>query len=39
MAPHSAVTAIDHDLIVVTRNTRDFAAAGVRTLDPFAVPP
>jgi predicted nucleic acid-binding protein len=25
-----------HDLTVVTRNVRDFAPLGVRTLDPFA---
>lgn len=30
-----AATAIEHDLIVVTRNVGDFAAFGVRTLDPF----
>jgi len=28
-------TAIVHNLIVVTRNLRDFAPFGVRTLDPF----
>lgn len=31
-----AATALVHDLIVVTRNRTDFAAAGVRVLDPFA---
>lgn len=30
-----AATAIVHNLIVVTRNLRDFAPFGVRTLDPF----
>lgn len=30
-----AATALVHDLIVVTRNTRDFRAAGVKVLDPF----
>jgi toxin FitB len=31
-----AATAQVHDLVVVTRNVRDFAAFGVPTLDPFA---
>jgi toxin FitB len=31
-----AATAIVHNLIVVTRNVRDFEPLGVRTLDPFA---
>lgn len=31
-----AATAQVHDLIVVTRNLRDFLPFGVRTLDPFA---
>lgn len=30
-----AATALVHDLTVATRNTRDFAPFGVRTLDPF----
>ena len=30
-----AATALVHDLIVVTRNARDFAPFGVRTLNPF----
>jgi predicted nucleic acid-binding protein len=30
-----AATAVVHDLIVVTRNTKDFAAFGVRTFNPF----
>ena len=30
-----AATAIVHNLIVVTRNLRDFAPFGVRTVDPF----
>lgn len=30
-----AATAIVHDLIVVTRNVRDFRTLGVRTLNPF----
>jgi toxin FitB len=33
-----AATALVHDLIVVTRNRSDFAAAGVRVLDPFSGP-
>ena len=32
-----AATALEHDLTVVTRNVRDFAHAGVRVVDPFAV--
>jgi predicted nucleic acid-binding protein len=31
-----AATALVHSLVVVTRNTRDFRAAGVKVLDPFA---
>ncbi len=31
-----AATAIVHNLVVVTRNVRDFEALGVKTLDPFA---
>jgi toxin FitB len=31
-----AATAYIRDLTVVTRNVRDFASLGVRTLDPFA---
>lgn len=31
-----AATALIHDLILVTRNTADFARTGVRLLDPFA---
>jgi hypothetical protein len=31
-----AATALCHDLIVVTRNVRDFAHLGTRTLDPFS---
>lgn len=31
-----AATAIIHDLIVVTRNVRDFERLGVKTLNPFA---
>lgn len=31
-----AATAICHDLIVVTRNVRDFIPLGARTLDPFS---
>ena len=30
-----AATALQHDLIVVTRNTRDFEKTGVKTLNPF----
>ena len=30
-----AATALVHDLVVVTRNTPDFARAGVRLLDPW----
>ncbi len=29
-----AATALEHDLILVTRNTRDVQRAGVRLLDP-----
>jgi predicted nucleic acid-binding protein len=31
-----AATAACHDLIVVTRNIRDFVPFGTRTLDPFS---
>jgi predicted nucleic acid-binding protein len=31
-----AATALTHDLTVVTRNTSDFNAAGVRLINPFA---
>ncbi len=31
-----AATALEHDLTVATRNTRDFERAGVKVLDPFA---
>jgi predicted nucleic acid-binding protein len=30
-----AATAINHHLMVVTRNVRDFAAMGIETLNPF----
>jgi toxin FitB len=30
-----AATALHHDLTVVTRNTRDFEAGGVKVVDPF----
>jgi toxin FitB len=30
-----AATALHHELILVTRNTRDFRRAGVKVLDPF----
>jgi predicted nucleic acid-binding protein len=30
-----AATALQHELTVVTRNTRDFGRAGVRVLNPF----
>lgn len=33
-----AATALQHDLTVVTRNTGDFAATGVRLLNPFSQP-
>ena len=33
-----AATAIVHDLVVVTRNVRDFKPLGVKTLDPFTPP-
>ena len=32
-----AATAQVHDLIVATRNVRDFDTLGVRTLDPFSI--
>jgi toxin FitB len=31
-----AATALQHDLTIVTRNTRDFRMAGVKAFDPFA---
>jgi predicted nucleic acid-binding protein len=31
-----AATALHHDLIVATRNTRDFKQAGLKVFDPFA---
>lgn len=31
-----AASAIEHDLTMVTRNTRDFGLAGLKVLDPFA---
>jgi predicted nucleic acid-binding protein len=31
-----AATALQHELTVATRNTRDFKKAGVNVLDPFA---
>jgi predicted nucleic acid-binding protein len=31
-----AATALQHDLTVATRNTRDFNKTGVKVLDPFA---
>ncbi len=34
-----AATAIVHNLVVVTRNVRDFAPLGVPTLDPFTARP
>lgn len=30
-----AATALEHDLTLVTRNTRDFSKTGVKTFDPF----
>ena len=30
-----AATALQHDLTMATRNTRDFRKAGIRTLNPF----
>ena len=30
-----AATALEHDLIVATRNTRDFQKTGVKTFNPF----
>jgi predicted nucleic acid-binding protein len=30
-----AATALHHGLIIATRNTRDFAPASIRTIDPF----
>ncbi len=30
-----AATALEHDLIVATRNTRDFKKTGVKTFNPF----
>src|SRR5215211_3868324 len=34
-----AATALQHDLIVATRNTRDFQKTGVKTLNPFSDAP
>lgn len=31
-----AATALEHGLIVATRNTRDFGKTGVKVIDPFA---
>ena len=31
-----AATALQHELTVTTRNTRDFERAGVKVLNPFA---
>lgn len=31
-----AASALAHDLVLVTRNTRDFQRAGVKVLDPFS---
>jgi len=33
-----AATALPHDLVIVTRNRRDFESAGVQLVDPFAQP-
>ena len=33
-----AATALEHKLIVVTRNTADFLRSGVNTLNPFSAP-
>jgi len=30
-----AATALQHDLTIATRNTRDFKKAGVKALNPF----
>lgn len=30
-----AATALEHDLIIATRNTRDFSKTGVKTFNPF----
>jgi predicted nucleic acid-binding protein len=32
-----AATALEHDLVVATRNVRDFQKAGVKVVDPFGV--
>lgn len=32
-----AATALTHDLVVATRNSSDFAKAGVRIVDPFSL--
>jgi predicted nucleic acid-binding protein len=34
-----AATALEHDLTLVTRNTRHVAALGVAVIDPFIGPP
>jgi toxin FitB len=31
-----AATALQHDLTIATRNTRDFKKAGLKVFDPFA---
>lgn len=31
-----AATALEHDLTIATRNTRDFQKAGIRVIDPFS---
>jgi predicted nucleic acid-binding protein len=31
-----AATALVHNLVVITRNTRDFRQAGLKVFDPFA---
>jgi len=31
-----AATALQHDLTIATRNTRDFKKAGLKVVDPFA---
>jgi predicted nucleic acid-binding protein len=33
-----AASAIHHDLILVTRNIKDFKGTAIKTLDPFAAP-
>jgi predicted nucleic acid-binding protein len=36
LAAELAATAIEHDLILVTRNTRDFSAMPVQVIDPWS---